>query len=136
MSSKTRPDPPQDSKANGDELMPPASSPAQNDLTLGGYFTVHSRPPAFEGCDGQAYTVSIEVEQLADLRSPVGGYLVFPCWAKTGLGIVGHVETSLLWKGQSREAVVEKAEKMSLHEVQQALNDAIVQKAPPTDRSR
>lgn len=100
----------------------------EDDRTLGGYFSVHSRPPAFEACDGSPYTVSIETERSGDLRAPFAGYLVFPRWAETGLGIVGHVETPLLWKGPTREAVMNQAEAMSLHEVQRLLNEAIVRK--------
>ena len=75
------------------------------DATLGGYFRTHDRPPGFEGVDGYPYTVSIEVERTADLRAPWEGYLVFPRWARTGLGIEGHVETPTLWSGSSKEAV-------------------------------
>ncbi len=99
------------------------------DATLGGYVTVHSRPPAFEGCDGQPYTVSIETERSPDLRAPVAGYLVFPKWASSGLGIVGHVESPLLWRGQTPEAVVAEAGKATLREVQGWLNEAIVASA-------
>lgn len=100
----------------------------EDDRTLGGYFSVHSRPPAFEACDGSPYTVSIETERSGDLRAPFAGYLVFPRWAETGLGIVGHVETPLLWKGPTREAVMDQAGAMGLHEVQRLLNEAIVRK--------
>ena len=101
----------------------------EDDRTLGGYFSVHSRPPAFEGCDGQPYTVSIETERLPDLKAPVGGYLVFPRWAETGLGIVGHVETPVLRRGPSREAVAEGLGTFSLGEVQRLLNEAILRRA-------
>ncbi len=90
---------------------------------------MHSRPPAFEACDGQPYTVSIETERSGDLRTPVAGFLVFPRWAETGLGIVGHVETPLLWRGHSREAVVAQAGAVSLREVQRLLNEAVVARA-------
>ena len=102
---------------------------SEDDCTLGGYFSVHDRPPAFEACDGCPYTVSIETERSGDLRAPVAGYLVFPRWAETGLGIVGHVETPLLWKGPTREQVVEQAGAMDLLEVQRLLNEAVVRKA-------
>ena len=59
------------------------------DAALGGYLETHDRPPAFEGWDGQPYTVSIEVERSPNLRAPWIAYLVFPRWAETGLGIVG-----------------------------------------------
>ncbi len=102
---------------------------AEDDRTLGGYLDVHSRPPAFEGCDGQPYTVSIETERSPDLAAPVVGWLVFPRWAETGLGIVGHVETPLLWRGPTREAVTMEAGAIGLHEVQRLLNAAIADRA-------
>ena len=96
------------------------------DATLAGYFSVHNRPPAFEGCDGQPYTVSMETERTPDLNAPVSGYLVFPRWAETGLGIVGHVESPLLWRGRTRDEVLEVAGRTTLQEVQRILNEAIV----------
>lgn len=105
----------------------------EDDRTLGGYFEVHSRPPAFEACDGQPYTVSIETERSGDLRAPVAGYLVFPKWAETGLGIVGHVESPLLWRGPSREAVVAQAGAATLQEVQRLLNEAVIARAAGGD---
>jgi len=104
------------------------------DATLGGYMSVHSRPPAFEGCDGQPYTVSIETERSGDMRAPIAGYLVFPKWASSGLGIVGHVESPLLWRGTSREAVTEEAGGATLQEVQRQLNEAIVAAAAKEPR--
>ena len=111
-----------------DAAGPAGPGEGEDDRTLGGYFAVHTRPPAFEACDGFPYTVSIETERSPDLKAPVAGYLVFPRWAGTGLGIVGHVETPVLWRGPSREAVVEQAEALSLHEVQRLLNEAVVRR--------
>lgn len=96
------------------------------DATLGGYMSVHSRPPAFEGCDGQPYTVAIETERSADLRAPLAGYLVFPKWASSGLGIVGHVESPVLWRGPTQDAVKAEAGEASLRQVQEWLNEAIL----------
>ena len=72
------------------------SDVTDEDATLGGYFRRHDRPPAFEGPDGHPYTVSLETEKTGNLRAPYQGYLVFPRWAETGVGIVGHVETPTL----------------------------------------
>ena len=105
----------------------------EDDRTLGGYLDVHSRPPAFEAVDGQPYTVSIETEHTGDLKAPVAGYLVFPRWAATGLGIVGHVESPLLWWGDTRGAVVESARAATLNEVQRLLNEAVVARADNGD---
>lgn len=96
------------------------------DATLGGYFRTHDRPPGFEGVDGQPYTVSIETDRTPDLRAPWEGYLVFPRWASTGLGIVGHVETPVLWRGSDRDAVLAEAGEAPLLQVQAWLNQAIV----------
>lgn len=99
-----------------------------SDETLGGYLSVHKRPPAFEGSDGHPYTVSLEVEQTADLRTPFAGYLVFPRWAQTGVGIVGHVETSTLCRERSSDAVTEKLGALTLLEVQNLLEEALAAK--------
>ena len=104
----------------------PEPGEGEDDRTLGGYMKVHTRPPAFEAVDGQPYTVSIETERTGDLRAPVAGYLVFPRWAHTGLGIVGHVESPVLWRGSSRAAVIAAAGAVALHEVQRLLNEAVV----------
>ena len=111
----------------------PEAGKGEDDHTLAGYFMVHTRPPAFEAADGQPYTVSIETERTGDLRAPVAGYLVFPRWAATGLGIVGHVESPLLWRGGSRREVVEKAGALTLGEVQRLLNEAVARAAADAD---
>jgi hypothetical protein len=77
------------------------------DVTLRGYFQEHNRPPGFEGADGEPYTVSIESREDGQPRlSPCEGYLVFPRWASTGLGVVGHVETPTLRGPGARASVV------------------------------
>jgi hypothetical protein len=90
---------------------------------------VHDRPPAFEGVDGLPYTVSIEIEKTPDLAKPFAGFLVFPRWAETGVGIVGHVETPILWEGKSREAVLREAGSLSLPRVKEELDEAIRRRA-------
>lgn len=102
----------------------PASTP--DDATLGGYFDVHDRPPAFEGPDGHPYTVSPEIEKTGDLRAPYHGYLVFPRWAATGVGIVGHVESPTLAATRSREEAEAALRELTLVEVQGVLDRAVV----------
>jgi hypothetical protein len=114
-----------------------AFDPAENqedsldapDLTLGGYLEVHERPPAFEGSDEQPYTVSVEIESVEDLTAPFVAYLIFPRWAEAGLGIVGHLETPVLWEGRSRDEVRERAHGLSLTQVKRLLDEAIQRKS-------
>ncbi len=103
----------------------PASSDRGVDETLGGYLSHHNRPPAFEGSDGYPYTVSLEVERTPNLAAPFSGYLVFPKWAETGVGIVGHLETPILLEESSREAVEGALETLTLFEVKALLEEAL-----------
>ena len=95
------------------------------DATLGGYLDTHDRPPAFEGTDGHPYTVSLEVEQTPDLRAPYVGYLVFPRWAATGLGVIGHVQTPVLCRERGRAAAEDRLRELSLDRVKSLLDDGI-----------
>jgi len=99
------------------------------DVTLGGYLEVHERPPAFTGSDEQPYTASVEVESVENLAAPYVAYLVFPRWAGAGLGIVGHVETPVLWEGRSRDEVRNLAHALRLSDVKRLLDEAIQRKS-------
>lgn len=85
----------------------------------------HDRPPSFEGSDARPYTVSVEVEQIGDLRTPFAGYLVFPRWSPGGREVVGHVQTPLLARGRSHDDVVTEIGGLSLSEIKQLLEEAI-----------
>ncbi len=95
------------------------------DDTLGRYLSHHSRPPAFEGSDGHPYTVSIETEKTPNLQAPFSGFLVFPRWAQTGAGIVGHLETPILLESTSREGVTRELGSLTLWKVKALLEEAI-----------
>ena len=110
-----------------------APGEAMPDGTLGGYLAHHNRPPAFEGTDGHPYTVSPEVEKTPNLETPYSGYLVFPRWADTGVGIVGHIETPLLLHGKSQEEVLAELQALSLMEVSDLLREAIERRQPETE---
>jgi hypothetical protein len=102
----------------GDDALP-------EDGTLGGYLRIHNRPPAFEGPDGHPYTVSIEVEQTANLRAPYLGYLVFPRWGQTGLGIIGHVESPTVVECRSAREAQEGLGALPLFRVRELLDQAL-----------
>lgn len=101
---------------------------APADGTLGRYLRHHGRPPAFEGSDGFPYTVSLEVEKTPNLRAPFSGYLIFPRWADTGAGIVGHLETPPLLEGESPEEVTAWLEALTIPEVNELLGQAILRR--------
>jgi hypothetical protein len=110
----------------------PSSPPDQpsrdvptEDATLGGYIEVHDRPPAYAGVDGHPYTVSLEIEKTTNLRAPYAGYLVFPRWAQTGVGIVGHVETPTLCECASQDEAMHRLGALTLLDVQRLLTEAI-----------
>jgi hypothetical protein len=104
---------------------PPEDGHPPGDGTLGGYLDAHHRPPAFLGSDGYPYTISVEVEQTEDLMAPYCGYLVFPRWAETGVGILGHLETPILVHGTSRSRVEEALGDFLLERVHDLLEEAI-----------
>jgi hypothetical protein len=114
-----------------DQPHPPGSPPISDtslpgeDATLGGYVSLHERPPAFQGSDGHPYTVSLEVEKTPNLLAPYSGFLVFPRWAETGVGIVGHLVTPILLEKASRAGVEESLGRLTLLEVQRLLEEAI-----------
>lgn len=85
----------------------------------------HERPPSFEGSDARPYTVSVEVEQIGDLRTPFAGYLVFPRWSPGGREVVGHVQTPLLARGRSHDDVVAEIGGLPLAEIKELLEEAI-----------
>lgn len=111
----------------------PGDADSVADGTLGGYLGRHNRPPSFEGPDGYPYTVSLEVEKTPNLQAPCYGYLVFPRWAETGTGIVGHLETPVLLQGRSREEVMAQLETLTLLEVNTLLRDAIMRRQQETE---
>jgi len=106
------------------------------DGTLGGYLRLHDRPPAFEGADGHPYTVSIEVERTGNLRAPCAGYLVFPRWAQSGVGIVGHVETPTLVESRTEGDARDRLGALTLEEVQRMLEDALARRDRAEDTQR
>ena len=123
------PDTPPSPEASG----APPGSEIGADTTLGGYLAYHHRPPAFQGTDGHPYTVSMEVEHTSNLLAPFSGYLVFPRWAETGAGIVGHLETPILLEEVSRGEAEASLGALTLMEVQALLEEAIQRQRQEND---
>lgn len=110
------------------ELRGGAGPPIAPDLTLGGYVEVHERVPAFEGGDGQPYTVDIAIDSTGDPDKPFAAFLVFVRWAATGAGIMDHVETGDVASGATEADARRAALDLSLYEVKAELDAAIERK--------
>lgn len=96
-----------------------------SDLTLGGYIEKHDRVPAFEGADGQPYTVDIDVEETGDPERRWVAFLIFLRWAATGAGIMGHLESGNVARGDTEEAARQAARELTLYEIRSELDAAI-----------
>lgn len=118
-------------RASGKGVHPPSA--AEEDATLGGYLQAHGRPPAFDGPDGYPYTVSLEVEKTPNLETPFSGYLVFPRWADSGAGIIGHVESPLLVHARSRKEAEGMLGALTLLEVSEVLLLAVQHREHETE---
>lgn len=96
-----------------------------DDSTLGGYFELHQRPPAFQGSDGAAYSAAIYVDDTPDARGRFGGALLFVRWSTEGDRPVGHLETGYLVFGESPGSADAAVRQLTLHQVKDQLDDAI-----------
>jgi hypothetical protein len=95
------------------------------DLTFAGYVETHDRVPAFEGSDGQPYSVDIDTEETGDPEVPWAAFLVFVRWAQTGAGIMGHVTSDDVARAGTEHEAREAALELTLYEVKAALDRAI-----------
>lgn len=111
-----------------DALRQPDTPKPARDLTLRGYIDTHDRPPAFEGIDGQPYTVAVDSEQTDDAARPFAAFLIFIRWAATGAGIMDHVESRDIAFGESAEDARDAALDLSLYEIKAELDAAIERK--------
>lgn len=98
------------------------------DMTLAGYFAEHDRVPAFEGADGQPYTVDVDVEHDADRSPAFAAFLVFIRWAATGAGIMDHVESGDVARAATEDDARRAAMDLSLYEVKAELDAAIARR--------
>lgn len=99
------------------------------DLTLGGYVAKHDRVPAFEGADGQPYTVDVDVvEEHDDPGLPFVAFFVFIRWAATGAGIMDHVESGDIARGATEQEARAAAMERTLYEIRADLDAAIARR--------
>jgi hypothetical protein len=97
--------------------------------TIGGYSRVHDRPAAFEGSDGLAYSVAIEVAPTGEPDRPFGACFVFVRWRRVGpSGVDGHLETPFLAGGPTPEDARAQLESWALTDVKEQL-DALIRNA-------
>lgn len=102
-----------------------AGAEATPDLTFAGYVETHGRVPAFEGSDGEAYTVDVDAEKTGDPRRPWAGFLVFVRWAATGAGIMGHITSENVAYGKTETEARAAVLGFSLYQVKNELDRAI-----------
>lgn len=95
------------------------------DVTFAGYVETHDRVPAFEGSDGQPYTVDIDTEETGDPERPWVAFLVFVRWAATGAGIMGHVTSGNVAAADSEHEARAAALELTLYELKSELDRAI-----------
>ncbi len=97
------------------------------DVSLGGYFEKHSRPPAFEGSDGASYSVDVHIEEDRTADKPFAAALIFVRWSPDGTQPVGHLETDLLVHAAGRLEAKTAIHELTLHEVKEHLERLIEQ---------
>ena len=110
-----------------EDRLNPIAPPGVDDSTLGGYLAVHGRAAAFEGCDGEPYTVAVETDRSHE--GDWAAYLVFVRWAQTGTAVMGHLETDDLTTAESEDAARSALEALPLTEVRRILDETIRRRA-------
>ena len=96
-----------------------------DDSTFGGYRARHDRAPAFEGSDGQAYSVAVYVDPEPRADGRYGSAFLFVRWTAAGDRPFGHLETEYLAWGNTHKAAARALDDVTLHEIKRLLEDAI-----------
>ncbi|HEY0037394.1 MAG TPA: hypothetical protein VGB66_11930 [Longimicrobium sp.] len=111
--------------ANAEDRLNPLPPADADESTLGGYMAIYGRSAAFEGMDGEPYTVGLETEP-AD--GGFAGYLVFIRWAQTGTAIMGHLETGDLVHAATADEARALLEALPLAQARAVLDETIARK--------
>lgn len=114
-----------------EDRLNPATPEGVDDTTLGGYPAVHGRAAAFEGVDGEPYTVAVETDAPDDPEAPWSAYLVFVRWSRSGTAVMGHLETGDLETGASEAEARAALEAWTLARVKRLLDETIRAGAEP-----
>lgn len=93
--------------------------------TLGGYIAVHNRPAAFEGSDGNSYSIEIIVDASGEKGVAFSAYILFVRWRQGDPVASGHLETGYLGSGPTEADARRPIERMKLNEVREKLDDLI-----------
>lgn len=109
---------------SAEDRLNPVTPEGVDETTLGGYSAVHGRAVAFEGGDGEPYTVAVETERTEEGEGWVG-YFVFLRWAQTGSAVMGHMETGDLTRGATEAEVRAALEAYPLARVRSILDAEI-----------
>lgn len=118
---------------SSEDRLNPVTPEGVEDTTLGGYPAVHGRAPAFEGSDGEPYTVAVEAERAEDGDGWVS-YLIFLRWSATGSAVMGHIETGDLERGDTEQQARDRLDAYPLSRVRDELNAEIRRRAEDSDR--
>lgn len=110
---------------SAEDRLNPETPPGVDDTTLGGYLAVHGRAAAFQGEDGEPYTVAVETDRTGDPAAPWSAYLVFVRWAQTGTAVMGHLETEDLVAAATEAEARGMLDALPLPEVRRILDETI-----------
>ncbi|HEX8395034.1 MAG TPA: hypothetical protein VF665_21990 [Longimicrobium sp.] len=122
--------------AGAEDRLNPIAPPDADEGTLGGYMAIYGRAAAFEGMDGDPYTVGLETDETGDADRPFAGYLVFIRWARTGTAVMGHMETGDLVHGGTEAEARAGLEAMPLATARALLDETIARKRADADGFR
>ncbi|KPJ86703.1 MAG: hypothetical protein AMS18_15345 [Gemmatimonas sp. SG8_17] len=95
------------------------------DSTLGGYLDKHRRPPAFDGSDGNPYSVEIYVDAEPCEDGNYGAAVLFVRWSAEGGGVAGHLETEYLGYGKTPADASASLRHLTLYEIKDYLDRLI-----------
>jgi hypothetical protein len=112
---------------SAEDRLNPITPEGVDETTLGGYMAVHGRAAAFEGSDGEPYTIAIEADQDEAGEGWVG-YLVFLRWSQTGSAVMSHFETGDLARGATEPEVRAALERYPLARVRAILDEEIARR--------